>query len=413
MGLVGRMGGAVSTALIALSLLWIEPAQSQVATTCGAFHRIQTGETLRSITLKAYAHDRFSVVFDANRDIISDAARIEIGQLIFLPCEGSGPQTRSEALAVASIKPALADQVGTREAKRLESRGIRDSPAQPVPGPSPSAVPGGASTPVLRDNGSQDAAVAALRKNEFLALSGSGFEPLVDENLPDGGLAALLVRRALEDDGRGRTVRVGFVNDWKAHLSLLLPTGAFSLGFPWPAPDCSGPVAGQATEQMCGNFLFSRPIYEVTVETWGRVDQPVQSATTVADLAGRRICRPRTFPPVDLEAAGQALVIVLARNVAECAKLLSGGEVDAISAPTPLIEKISADKDIWSGFAEVQALRATVPLHALAWRAHPDAAATIAALDAGLARLQGSGEWFRIVAAYLSEYNANKARDGG
>ncbi|MEO1494233.1 MAG: hypothetical protein AAFV19_18945 [Pseudomonadota bacterium] len=428
MGSLRRAATLAGAILFSMTVGGPDAALAQSDTRCGTFHRVAAGDTLRQITMRTYGHDTFQLVFKANRDVLSDPSRIEVGQLLYLPCPGTGAQTRREALAAGSIRPSLTDDLGSREAERRERLGLaqpsgtastaqqesqtpRETPTDLARAPQEPATPPEDVT--VRKPGTRAIALAGGGappdpQSEYLLLSGSGFAPLVDETLPEGGLAALLLKRALAENPEGRAVRVGFVNDWKSHLRLLMPTGAFSLAFPWPAPVCSGAVSGPVTEHMCAEFLFSRPLYEVPVQVWGRAGDPLLGVRTLAEMAGRRICRPRTFPPVDLEAVDGQIIVVQGKNIADCAGLLRSGDVDMISAPLPHVQKAAMDPELWGGFAEIAALRSTASVHALAWRHHDEAGETIAAVDAGLMRLQSSGEWFGIVAKYLGDYNQTR-----
>lgn len=375
---------------LAMFALGIAGPSGQAMAKCGEFHRVQRGETLRSITIRHYAHDNYRLVFEGNRDILGDPSQIEVGQLIYLPCQDTGPRTREAALQRSGHTPSQADQLGNRLAKRAARGAIAVVSPETIAKPAPAR-----STP---------------RPSGRLILSGSGFAPLTDEALDEGGLIAKLVMKALDVAQPGTPSKLAFVNDWKSHLSILMPTGSFALAFPWPQPSCAAGGAGPASQAMCGKFLFSRPLYEVPISIWTRRGDGLADSSSLAQLAGKRICRPRAFPPVDLEAAGLPLGIATGKNAADCARMLLTGEVDAMSIPQPMEASLYGDKDLLTRAAPVPLLTRSVPVHALAWAGAPDAEATIADINAGLAELQKSGEWFEIVSRYLSDYNARVAK---
>ncbi|MEM9140156.1 MAG: hypothetical protein AAGB15_10030, partial [Pseudomonadota bacterium] len=219
-----------------------------------------------------------------------------------------------------------------------------------------------------------------------------------------GGELGVLGREALSTKDTPLRLEPTFVDDRRAHLDVLMPTGAFALTYPWPAPECEGPAPGSISERLCQEFVFSRPLYEVEIVAFAAKASSFASVQDVSGLSEARICRPEGFPPVDLEAAGWPGTIVEARSAAKCLEMLREGVVDVLSVPRPWALGFAE-----LGLLEITSLTSTVPIHAAAWKADPGAQATIARLDAGLSDLQQSGRWFSIVSAYLSAYNADQA----
>lgn len=365
--------------LLGLTLASVLSAQPVLAA-CGEFYRVQRGDTLRSITVARLGHDRFGLLFQANRDVLSNPSRIEIGQLLYIPCEGQAGQTRAQALAAAGRSVTPRDDLGDRRAPK-------DVPRVAEPKPPETVTPQQPAGP---------AAPRIVRPAQVRLLAYSGIPPLTDDTLPGGGLAATLITAALKAANVPVSAETVFVNDRRAHLQVLMPLDAFALGAPWPAPNCQG-QKGAATQQMCRDFLFSRPIYQMQIATW--VAQTDASVATAGPnwFGTRRVCRPSGLPAVDLEAMAPAPTVVLARTPAACFALLSAGQVDAVSLPaaTPVQQQ---------GVKRAARLDREIPVHALAWRQDPQARKRIDQLNSGLARLQASGQWFSIVSQYLSNY---------
>lgn len=359
---------------------------------CGDFYRVQRGDTLREITLKTLGHDRYTVVFRANRDVLPSPERLEVGQLIFVPCKDASVQDRKSALANAGLTPTPRDNLGDRAATGAPTETTIKvvTPSAPTTEESDRIADPVKTTATLSQRG-------ALR-----ILTASGMSPLADHALPDGGLLPILIREAFQAGGATGVHDAAFVDDRNAHLSVLMPTGAFDLTFPWPGVDCAKPGRGPTAQALCRDFLISRPIYEATVITIVAQDSSLVAATSTDALKGKRICRPAGFPPIDLEAMHLAVKIVIRRSVADCIALIQSGKADGMSVPMG-----QSSKRDTPGLVAASGLTWTVPVHALAWRQTPDADRTIAALNDGLQRLQKSGRWFNIVSRYLHDVNAD------
>ncbi|MEM7058989.1 MAG: hypothetical protein AAF557_15490 [Pseudomonadota bacterium] len=392
--------GLASMLCIAMSVpIWATPSQAQA--NCGDFYRIQRGDTLRDITRRTLGHDRYRVVFGANRDILPSPERIETGQLIFLPCEDSGAKDRRSALVQAGLTPTQRDNLGDKAAA--------DAPPENevnVVTPYAPKFPG--KSRVAPQVATQDPTTPQQQGDRpFNIITASGMSPLADFALPEGGLLSVLIKEALQAGGNSAAHEISFVDDRKAHLAVLMPTGAFDLTFPWPGVDCAGQNLGPAATALCRDFLISRPVYEAMIGTIVPSGSPLVSATSATALQNQRLCRPMGFPPVDLEAMGLDVRVILKRTAAECVAAIEASEADGMS-----VVIASSSSPTWSGLVAAPGLSWPIPVHALAWRGDPEAEQSIAILNQGLQRLQRSGRWFKIVSAYLRNVNAGEAVTG-
>lgn len=392
-------------------------AQTASGLQCGTFYRIQAGDTLRGITVRAYRHDRFLELYDANRDVLSDPARIEIGQLLFLPCPGSGPQSRTAALAANGVTPSPQDQLGTNQAagsSNAPTALAQTTQIDALPKPGTRARRVARSSEPDREAEPQIAVVTpdqprtprrtpdAPLPEELLLLSARGLEPLSGPDLPYGGLIGKLIEQALTADDPATRLKTAFVNDRPAHLEVLLPLGSFALGFPWPAPDCSVQNVPH-TSAMCESFDVSLPIFQVEIRVLAHAGSTQLQATAASELLQVPVCRPAGFPPVDLERQGFRQIMVKP-DLDGCFELLNAGTVSLVSAPTPMI----TDLDAATRVSEVESLRSQEPVHALFPRNSRQSEEIRERLNRGLRQLQSSGDWFRIVSRYLSDFNANR-----
>lgn len=377
------------------------PSPSAALAKCGEFYRIKRGDTLRDITVRSLGHDRYRVIYQANRDILSSPERLETGQLIFVPCARGGAKDRLTALARTGRTTTTRDNLGDRAAALSPPPQPQQSEVKVVTPYAPK-FPGKSrvapQVPIKQETPLQSQPEKTSRPLSF--ITASGISPLADFPLPRGGLLPVLIEEALRAGGHEDAQEVAFVEDRQAHLSVLMPTGAFDLTFPWPGVDCTAGGLGPSGKALCQEYLVSRPVYEATVATVVPTDSPLVSATSPAALQGTRLCRPAGFPPVDLEALAVDVTVVIKRTAADCVAAVISGEVQGMSAPQG--QRTAPN---WPGMVVAPGLTRTVPVHALAWRNAPNAAETIATLNAGLEQLQRSGRWFEIVSTYLHDVN--------
>lgn len=375
---LGRMAiGALGLVLLGAP----EPADAA----CGDFYRVKRGDTLRSIAIRQAGTEDYQALFAANRDILEDPALIEIGQLLYVPCPNDPPVNRRAAMAEAGVTPTPRDNLGDRRAEEVAT------------------APGTGGTVVTTETPTAAIAAEPPGDGALRVLTGSGLAPLADRDLPGQGMANLILSEALALAKVGQPVEIAFVDDWKSHLPVLMPTGAFNLGLPWPRPDCDAPDKSATAARLCDTFLFSDPIYEIQISTVVLAGSPLARARDPEDLEGTTICRPAGFPPVDLEELRANLKIVEAESPAACAAMLETGTADAVSLPEAAALRLLKDPGTAAPMVKAPYLGVSVPVHALAPKDAPGSSALIARVDAGLAQMQSSGRWLEIVSDYLRD----------
>lgn len=413
--------GLVSARAIAFGLLiliGIAKADSDAFAqqlTCGAFYRVQSGDTLRAITVRAYGHDRYQVLFNANRDVLPSAAKIEIGQLLYLPCQNTGPQTRVAALSSANVVPTPQDQNGGRAAasapvprtgQELLAKGDalpkRQTRARKALETIQPEIAVQTAVAVITPRNTSTRGLSEQPRKPVLLLSAGGFEPMAGPDLEAGGLVGALIQKALNASDAAVEVKPAFVNDRQAHLKVLLPLDTFGLSYPWPVPNCAG-VVGKHSQTFCSTFEASLPIFQVEMQFLARKGGKAAQLVNVDALASIAICRPQDFPPYDLERQNMRRIIV-AEDLEACLMMLSQRKVDVVSAPAAMIDDVRLDSTV----VEIEALRSQEPVHAIFTRKSERSARLRNALNEGLRKLQSSGAWFSIVSRYLGDYNATR-----
>lgn len=197
--------------ILALGLMATLPlataAQAQEACTT---HVVQEGDTLGSISLAAYGALNYQLLFNANADLLRDgAASLVVGSELVVPCADGRLTATTEIAPLDVAVPAVA------------------------------ATPGGYK-PTVR------------------FVSGGDWYPFADEGLTGGGFMIRLVSTAMQRAGNNNPVIIGWVDDWSAHQTTLLPTLAFDISVAWYQPECSSlDTVSESTRDLCLNYIFS------------------------------------------------------------------------------------------------------------------------------------------------------------
>ena len=350
-------------------------AQARIA--CGSFYRVAPGDTLHRIATRAYGKGNYQAIFAANREILPDTSRIEIGDELLIPClDGTGPRTRREALALGI------------------AAGAETAAGGGAPAPAASAAEASASA-IMPDDGG------------IGFLTGSDFAPFAHRTLPEGGMITELVRLAMARAAPERKVDVTFIDDWPAHLGLL-DQGAYDLGFPWYRPDCSRADRLSASmRRRCAGFDFSDPLFEVAIGYYVRAGDPLAGAAAYDGLFGRRLCRPAGYFTFDLDQEDLRepnATLIFPPAALDCFTWLMRGEVDVVtlnrSLATAEISRLGLDGRV----AEITALASAQTLHVVAPKGDPQGRAYLDLVNAGLADLRASGRWFEVVSRHLGAF---------
>ncbi len=434
-------------------------ASAGTAITCGSLYTVSRGDTLFKIAERTYADGwQYKAVHAANRDFLPTAESIEIGDQILIPClDGSGPASRNEALAaaapaeliaddepvaraetintiepVAAVEPpALAEPVATEAsvsvapaddkpasgsiaeitrpvsiadagqnvASSLLRRAVQLVGAAALPG---SAVISGA--PVTE--AAPMPAIQPAREPAIRMLAGKGLAPSSETGAAAGEMVGDIVARSMEIAAPGVAYSLSTVNDWDAHLAVLLPGGAYDVSFPWVRPDCNQSAAFSAgLQNLCSDYTFSRPLLEVAIGYYVQSGDALSAATDTAELAGRKLCRPMGQFVFDLQQRGLTeplLTIVAARDTADCFARLLRGEVDMVSVLTDDAEAAIGAMGRSAAVAEAAGLRTSHTIHAVSRKGDMRGEAALAVIDRGVERLMLSGGWFDVVASHRS-----------
>jgi len=351
-------GGVILAAVAVLLVTFVDlPVDAAVRdrAACGSLYRVAPGDTLHRIATRAYGTGDYQAIFEANRDTLTSASSIKIGDELLIPClDGARPRARAVTLATSPV--------------------------------------------VMPDDGRID------------LLTGSDFAPFVHSALPEGGMITELLQLAMPNAARERSVKIALVEDWSTHLDLL-EEGAFDLGFPWYRPDCSRvEKLGPSMRRRCAGFDFSDPLFEVVIGYYVRAGDALADATGYDRLSGRRLCRPANYFTFDLEQEGLVepnATLVIAPESSDCFIWLERGEVDVVTLSKPLAEADFTRLGLYGRVVEIPALASGQTLHVVAPKGHPRGRAYLDRINAGLADLRASGRRAEVVSRHFGAFGVS------
>lgn len=336
------------------ALVWAVSSTTAFGQSACEVYTVRQGDTLSSIAVAARVPGGFQVLFSANRDIVQDPTALQIGMQLRIPCaDGTLPGVQTASAATAS-------------------------PTSPQTG-------------------------GALTGARF--LTGGNFAPFTDENSADLGMFSELVVAALQNVEPDFDHNIIFINDWDSHLSALLPSGAFDMGFPWHLPDCSDiSQLSPANAVRCTDYDASKPFFEAIIGFYSKTGSSYASAQSLEDLSGARICRPEGWFTFDLEAAGLVDQLTMGRIANTCWQALQDDKVDIVSYDAFTAEEDIVTLELGSEVTAIEDLNSVATMHVLTPKSNPNGQAYLDMLNAGLDQMRANGQWFAIVSKHLSAH---------
>ncbi|MCU0828434.1 MAG: LysM peptidoglycan-binding domain-containing protein [Tabrizicola sp.] len=327
-------------------------------------YTVQQGDTLGDIAFTAYGSYNYQMIFNANREAIANNTNnLPVGLQLILPCEDGRLTPDSELSAIIDS-----------ETERQEANRDRNRPYAPP----------------------------------IKFVTANDWKPFADESLSGGGIYVRMAATSMQRGGNDRDFKISFVDDWGAHIDTLLPTHAFDISIAWSRPDCSQlDKLGEFAVTMCTDFEFSDPVYEVAYSYNTLIDSSYAGARAFSDYEGARICRPEGWPTSDLEVQGLAepvVTFVRPKSPMECAEMLLAGEVDVYSLE---VETTTANFEALGATDKVElnpALATFNTHHFVTAKTNARGREYIAMVNAGLAEMRETGEWYDIVATGLAEF---------
>jgi LysM domain len=350
-----------TVAVVALLALPSVAAAQEACTT----YTVVEGDTLATIAQVAYGSYDYQMIFNANRDALAtNPNNLTPGLQLILPCTDGRLTPDTELSAIIET-----------ETQKQEASAKKNNLYEPP----------------------------------LKFVTSNNWMPFTDESMTGGGIFVRMAGTAMQRGGNDRGYEVSYVDDWMAHVDVLLPTGAFDVSIAWEAPDCSKlDLLGEFSIRMCTEFDFSLPIYETAYSFNTLVDSKYANISNFADYAGAVICRPEAWPISDLEVQGLVEPLVTyahPKSPLECAEMLLSGEVDLYSIEAETASSNFAELGASDRVAPNPALTTFITYHFITSKSNPRGRVYIAMLNRGITEMRESGEWYDIVATGLAEFN--------
>jgi polar amino acid transport system substrate-binding protein len=324
------------------------PAAAQEA--CSSY-TVQRGDSLSGIAREAYGSISFQLIWDANRTAIGPNPNdISVGMSLDLPCEdGSLPSsTRASAVPAAPVSTGL---------------------------------------------------------DSVHLITGSDYPPYTDESLEGGGVFTQLMDAAMASVDT--EYQITFVNDWGAHLPVLLPSGAFDGTFPWLRVDCEDPTLNEGMLERCENFFFADPVYEIVTGLFVRNGDSFETASDAASLMNKTICIPDGYGAVVAGSMGltEDLVnYVKAETPEGCFDDLMATTVDIVEMELTQAEDIIKAAGIVDEVVVNPQMNSVLALTVYVHKENPNAELIIETLNQGIANIRADGTWFSTVRSGIAAY---------
>ncbi|EBA04577.1 hypothetical protein RB2150_10846 [Rhodobacteraceae bacterium HTCC2150] len=240
---------------------------------------------------------------------------------------------------------------------------------------------------------------------ELKLLTGGGYAPFTDQNLPGGGMVTELVNAAMELTPQPVPYSLTWENDWSKHLFPELNEKKFDMGFPWLKPDC----AGEPDNERCKNFHFSEPLMVMPIMLFTRTDSDF-TFTNDSDILGRAICRPAGYFTHDLDSPDRRWItddkidFVVGDSPTDCFNRVANGEVDAATVNLFLGATTLVEMGLRDQITPQETPVSEQGLHIVISKRHWRGTTFLYRVNTGLSALRDSGRYQEIVSRHLEGF---------
>lgn len=358
------------------SLGGVSGASAQ-ALACGQSYTVKAGDTLQRLTNRAYGPGKsYNLMYRPNAGVVgSNPSALEVGMVLQVPCR-DGATAGTTSTSTVAARPRSTAQVATA------------APAAPAVTPAS-----------LSPNG-----VGGALSSKIRIVTGTDWAPFQDEGQEQGGMITEIMSTALANELGEDGYKIDFINDYSAHLSVLVADLAYDMSFSWFRPNCDViEKLGTDSQFRCNALDWSDPVFEQIIGYYVRKDEP-NKPQVHSDLFGRTICRPKgyaTFMLEEKDLVEPRIKLVRPSATEECFEMLLNGEADAVV----LASTVSDDALVRIGaetlVEEVPELATIATLHAVTSVNNPRKDAQLAVINRGVQGLRENGKWFEIVQRHL------------
>lgn len=230
---------------------------------------------------------------------------------------------------------------------------------------------------------------AYAQADSLRLVTGDDYAPFTGKALPAGGMLTQVVQRALAKR------QIASSLDWRPWNRGYMKTlqGEYDATFPYVR-----------SPQREAEYLYSTPLFVAEQHLFSRASEPFE-IDKPASMQGKRLCYPLGWHPPKIiqDLLEQNLLTRHSpTGLKECAHLLLLGRDDFFVADKRLGEAaLRSTGAPLSQFRSSTSALSSSALHLIVPRTHPRAAAIIEQFNQGLAALQASGEYQRLIEGHL------------
>ncbi|MEY8800769.1 transporter substrate-binding domain-containing protein [Leisingera sp. XS_AS12] len=256
--------------------------------------------------------------------------------------------------------------------------------------------------PCAQEVAEADAPAAPPEQVELKLLTGDGYAPFTDRNLPGQGMVTELVNAALDVPPAPVSRSITWEDDWSRHLFPLLDSKEFDMGFPWVKPDCEA----EPQDPACTNFHFSDPVMSLPIMLFVRVGSDMRHDSD-ADVLGKTLCRPAGLFTHDLNRSDRrwlergVVTLVRPQTAEDCFQMVLAGQVDAVAVDLFLGASTLVGAGLRDSVVPLEKPLSEESLHVVISKHHWRGTTHLYRVNAGLEALRRSGRFEEIMSRHL------------
>jgi hypothetical protein len=234
-----------------------------------------------------------------------------------------------------------------------------------------------------------------------------GAPPLVDEQLPDGGVVMALVNASLGRAGSGAASQGSVKWTRDALTPQLLKDPSIDLSLPVESADCDNPNnLTHSSAALCDSAFFSEPILQVVLSLFTSSNSSFKFDTDQS-IFGKTVCLSRDHDLSVLNGNGRnwasqkRVTVVRRATLLDCVAAVQANDADTFVAidleGTHLLRRLG----LAPYFTLLPRPLAMASIHAIVSREHARGPDLIAALNTGLKKLKEGDTYASIVQKHL------------
>lgn len=240
--------------------------------------------------------------------------------------------------------------------------------------------------------------------------------PFADERATDGGLIPALLGSGLAVVGPapGQRPVIKWSKADAVSLQLLTNETAADILLPWDLADCERPNdLTQSLAMLCDRATFSDPIMQVVIGLFSLAGGDFKFDND-ANIQGRSLCVPHDRDLAELTAPGRnwiaekRITLVRQPSLIDCISAVQRREADAFVATDLEGWHLLKQFGIAPLFAMAERPLGTRTIHAAVWKAHPQAAEMLDAVNRAIRQTKDSGTHASLVRQHLMTIWDNK-----